>query len=212
MLFSAKDLRALIGNFAKKNKLFLTEAQFQFELAWEIKSKFKNYDVHIEYPSLSKNTNSRRCYYDIVIQDKNEYYVIEVKYKTKEANINYKGVTVDLKNHAAQDLGRFDYLNDISRIENWEKLNLGKKFVGGSAIILTNDSVYWNNDGKGYIYEQFALKDCNTIKCGYKSWIGKVKTTSVGKNRIGGLTLSRTYYIKWENYCNNFKYLLLEIK
>ena len=211
MSINANNIETILIDFAKNKKLFLNEAQFQFELALEIKKQFPSLVVHLEYPSLKGNSNRQYSYYDIVIQEGNEFYVIELKYKTKDQVILYKGSNYLLKNHAAQDLGRFDYLNDVSRIENWQSNNQGKQFVGGCAIILTNDSAYWKNDGKGRIYEQFALKDGNTITSGSKAWIGNVKITSVGKSRINGLNLYNTYKIKWLDYCNGFKYLMLII-
>lgn len=211
MKFNANDIETILIDFAKNKKLFLNEAQFQFELALEIKKQFPSLVVHLEYPSLKGNSNGKYCYYDIVVQENNEFYVIELKYKTKDQVILYKGSNYLLKNHAAQDLGRFDYLNDVSRIENWQSNNQGKQFVGGCAIILTNDAVYWEKDGYGYIYKDFALKDNTTTVAGTKNWPQGSSATSVGQSRLCGLNLKNTYKLNWHNYCNGFKFLMLVI-
>ena len=116
-----------------------------------------------------------------------------------------------LKNQSAQDLGRFDYLQDVSRIEDWQTNNPGKRFAGGCAILLTNDSAYWKKSGKKCIYKNFALEECTTISAGYKSWAKKPKPSSVGINRINGLSLRNDYDIQWQKYSGDFQYLLLEI-
>lgn len=211
MSINANDIKTIFNDFAKNKKLFLNETQFQFELALEIKKQFPSLVVHLEYPSLKGNSNGPYSYYDIVMQEGNEFYVIELKYKTKNQSIYYKGSKYFLKNHAAQDLGRFDYLNDVSRIENWQSNNQDKQFVGGCAIILTNDAVYWLNSGAGCLYQQFALKEKTTILAGQKNWPAGTKTTSVGKSRINGFDLKKPYKIDWEDYCDGFKYLMLII-
>lgn len=211
MSINANNIETILIYFAKNKELFLNEAQFQFELALEIKKQFPSLVVHLEYPSLKGNSNGQYSYYDIVIQEGNEFYVIELKYKTKDQVVLYKGSNYLLKNHAAQDLGRFDYLNDVSRIENWQSNNQGKIFVGGCAIILTNDSSYWAKDGNNCIYKNFALKDKTKIPSGQKNWPTVTKTTSVGKSRIKGLNLKKSYQIDWKNYCDSFKYLMLNI-
>lgn len=211
MIFNINDVKKILDDFAINKRMFLTEAQFQFELAWEIKSRFNHLIVHLEYPCENSFTNSR-YYYDIVIQEDNEFYVLELKYKTKQASINYKGSSYMLKNHAAQDLGRFDYLQDVSRIECWRVNNNGKHFAGGCAIILTNDSSYWKKTGVNCIYQDFALLDGITIPAGKKSWNKNVKSTSVGARRINGLDFKNGYLVNWKDYTQGFKYLITEIK
>lgn len=204
-MLTTVDIRKILQGFAKKQQLYPSEAQFQFELAWEIKKQFQNYNVYLEYPSAS------RFYYDIVVEDGDDYYVIELKYKTKKQNITYKGNMFTLRDHAAQDLGRYDYLYDITRIENWSKYNTNKKFAGGCAIMLTNDSVYWAKDGSTCIYKEFALKDKTIISAGKKDWETGTTATSVGKQRINGLVLANNYDILWEDYCCGFKYLIEDV-
>lgn len=205
-MIKTTNVESIIKNFASKKRLYLSEAQFQFELAWEIKSRFQGYNVHLEYPSASC-----RSYYDIVVEDGKEYYVIELKYKTKKQSITYKGNTFTLKDHAAQDLGRFDYLNDIARIENWSQNNQNKNFASGCAIMLTNDSVYWAKDGAKCVYKEFALKDKTTISAGAKHWKAGTTQASVGKQRIKGLSLAHNYDILWVDYCDGFKYLIEKV-
>ena len=208
MIFNKVDIENILQSFATGKKLFPCEAQFQFELALEIKKRFPNYNVHLEFPSEKAFSNGRHSYYDLVVQDGNEYYVIELKYKTKKASILYKGINIDLKNQAAQDLGRFDYLQDIVRIENWGYNNPGKKFVGGCEILLTNDPVYWNYNGAGCNYQAFSLQDKTTIVAGQKKWAPNTPVTSTGKNRSGGLTINNNYKIVWKDYCQGFRYLM----
>lgn len=213
MNFNSTNVEQILKDFGKNSRLFLSEAQFQFELALEIKNRFNNLIVHLEYPSEKIKANGRYIYYDLVVEDKTtkEFYIIELKYKTKKANIVYKGTLMILKNQSAQDLGRFDYLQDVSRVEDWLNNNPTKHFAGGCAILLTNDSAYWTKSGKNCIYKNFSLKDCATILAGGKNWEKNPKSSSVGINRINGLSLRNNYDIQWQKYSGDFQYLLLEI-
>lgn len=214
-MITKSHIENILKNFANQGNLYLCESQFQFDLAQEILRQFKNCLVHLEFPS-EKMGAKRFAYYDIVVQEGEQYFVIELKYKTKKDEITYKGNKYFLKNQAAQDLGRFDYLKDISRIEQWSQLNPNRKLSGGVAILLTNDQSYWDRSGVGCNYEEFALKEGLRIRAGKKNWKPGTTSASTGENRINGLTLTKDYDIIWEDYCNGgkykFRYLIEEIK
>ena len=211
-----KILEGILQDFAKNSKVFAKEAQFQFELAWELQKRVGvKYKVFLEYPC-------GKISYDIVLKSQEDkYIVIELKYKTVASTyttLDYG--KLQLKNHAAQDLGRYDFLKDIERIENWEQFSNGKSFEKGYAIFLTNDMLYLkdslhiNNNVK---YKQFCIGDSQITK-GKKNWENGMSKTSCGKNRVHPITISKDYDVQWENYNYNvigqpeFKYLIIEIK
>lgn len=208
------EIEEIIQKFGENGNLFLCERQFQFDLAQEISKNFNNCVVHLEFPS-EKPCCGRLAFYDIVLEEENQYFVIELKYKTKSADIFYKNIKYSLKNQSAQDLGRFDFLKDISRIEQWNQFNPNRTFAGGVAVILTNDSSYWKKTGENCNYEAFALKDKTTIVAGKKQWSSE-NLNYDGHDRKNGLNLLNDYDIKWVNYYkdenNEFRYLLEEIK
>ena len=215
MLLTKEELQKQLEELADNEGLYLNEAQFQFELAGKLRDYFaiQNRECHIylEYPSTQKDNTGRRQYYDIVIQENNAYCVIELKYKTKKGKINYDGIVVELKYHAAQPLAKFDFLKDVSRIENFEK-DTDKKLDCGFVIMLTNDKSYWERDSKDGLAQEFSLMDGTTICKGCKKWRPDTKTSSVGESRKDGLKLQKDYEVVWKPYCENFKYLMLEIK
>ena len=225
------------------NLIFANENQFQFELAWRIKEKYKNYDVLFEVVylddgvktkkqnSTAKNDEDKKNYTDLVIVDNNskEYISIELKYKTVQRNINDKL----LKNHGAQGLAGYDYLNDLFRLEKLQT-NTEKqfkyydkykdyKFNKAYAIILTNDKSYYSNDWKGNQSENFTFHNDHKIEKNKKlDWIKKgQKKNNFGKNRQDPIILNKDYICKWNpavlgpvksNYSkNNFYYLILDV-
>lgn len=229
MIISKDELKKLVKELAREEKIFLCEAQFQFELAWKLREYFekqkKNVSIHLEYPNckeykkevktdeLNSADEKHRLYYDIVLERDNIYCIIELKYKTKKEKIKYLDRAIELKDQAAQDLGRYDFLKDVYRIENFNKDNEGKILDCGYTVFLTNDKTYWEKDGEGYIYKDFALKDKREIPNDRDlKWAEGTKESSVGEKRVNGFKLNGSYQIDWQSYNDQFKYLILEIK
>ncbi len=226
-----EEIVKIIQNFEKKNTIFLCEAQFQFALAWEIQKFFEdNEDIQVHLESVKyieeiETKTTKKRYTDIVIQDRdNKYIAIELKYKTKYV----KDVYEDLKTHAAQDLGRYDFLWDTCRNENLVD-NPNKHFgecEKAFSILLTNDDNYWKKEGKtstkNCMYVNFALNTGRVIPCNedlewdrqgrdYEQMVKSVtKVRLEQKVHLVGL-----YTCNWipyrENDCNSdFQFLIFE--
>ncbi len=227
-----ENLNTIMQELAKNGRIFQNEAQFQFELAWAIKGKYKNLNVYLEPLSFTRFENvdgRRKVYSDIIIADNsNKFITIELKYKTRKSNYG----NVELLTHGATDLGRFDFLYDIYRIEELKKRDMQKakfnsefcEFCGGFAILLTNEEKYWkiskeNNDN---LDKNFCISNNDFVEKGKQlSWN---KSPKKDKCCIDGtfrdninLQFNDNYYFKWETYYNDdknypFKYLIIEIK
>ena len=109
-----------------KIKLYKNEQQLQYDLAWEIKktlvtNNLHDWSVEFEYLSAIKpkceDENTKNIYTDLVILNNStgEFIPIELKHKTRIAYDLY-GIQL-LKNQGARDLGRFDFLWDLQRIQ-----------------------------------------------------------------------------------------------
>jgi len=162
---NGEELSAVMDEFGRKCYLFQSEAQFQFELAWRLREL---YDCRVELEKLTVVVGSRtarrkekkkKIYSDIFLQNGSRRVVIELKYKT--AALEHDNVL--LFNHGAVDLGRYDYLWDVHRVEmlvNPERKLLSEKTILGEygisaqydirehcdtgfAVMLTNEDDYW---------------------------------------------------------------------
>ncbi len=182
---SIPELSKILDEFGQKQVVFQSEAQFQFELAWRLqevfdcKVKLEDLTVLIKKTYKHKNgkdkTQLQKVYTDIVLE-KNDYRVaIELKYKTAE--LKYGDVIVF--NHGATDLGRYDYLWDVNRVELLVhkdvkiaieqsiakeldcdvEYTISKQYNAGFAVLLTNDNDYWtqNHNMKNTIDKQFCI-------------------------------------------------------
>jgi hypothetical protein len=65
---------------------------------------------------------------------------LELKYKTRSLITMERGETFYLQNHGAQDIGRYDFVKDLWRLET---MVANSAHAVGYAVMLTNDSSYW---------------------------------------------------------------------
>ena len=147
-----ETLTGAIKAFGKECKIFQSEAQFQFELAWKLQKQFPDCRVKLEdmrayVKKEEKNGIKRKFYTDIVLEEEGYSIAIELKYKTAEYYDEKSGIC--LFEHGAVDLGRYDYLWDVHRVElltgkgNNNELYgcvaVQKKCKKGFAVLLTNE-------------------------------------------------------------------------
>ncbi len=187
------DIHAIIEVLRNKRPVFHSEADFQFALAWEIQLRYPTASVRLEYPP----EGDPNKYIDIIVQFEGYIYPIELKYKTKQFHAIAGGESFHLKNHGAQDLGKYDYVKDICRIETFSDHIIGYK--QGYAIWLTNDPYYWNEPRSSDAgYTQFSVHH-GVIKEGELSW-GKNMGIGSIHGREKPLTLVNKYTISWYDY------------
>lgn len=201
------DISGVFEKLLNKRRLFNSEADFQFALAWEIKTEYPNADIRLEYVPWKYKSE---IHIDIVVFDGDKLIPIELKYKTKGFSGEYNNEAVILKNHGAQDHGRYDFLKDIQRLEGFcrcKEYNVGT----GYAIFLTNDAKYWTSNDKNNIDKDFHIDEGKVVS-GELCWAEKAGAGSVyGRPK---LHLKGNYKFMWKPYelakDLQFKYIIIE--
>lgn len=201
-----------IKKISRSRKIFYSEADFQFALAWEIQKEYPDAKIRLEYCYCHPG-NDLKQYIDILVVTETGWYPIELKYKTRSLSINYNGELYRLKNQSAQDQGRYDFLKDVQRIESFCKYN--PEIHKGFAIFLTNDPTYWNGaKSNNTVDEEYKLIE-GSIKTGTMSWAKHARGKTIESREIP-IVLEQKYLIKWQDYSEfiefkngTFKYLIL---
>ena len=195
-------------DLASRRPLFHSEADFQHELAIQLKDALPDCRIRLEKPFGYEKGGAT----DIVLTHDGMTYGIELKYLTKRYTFESDGETFQLKAQGATDLRRYDVWKDVSRLEDFNRLHGGKSFV----IVLTNDSAYWNPTKKlTSIDASFRLCNSRTVT-GSLLWASHASQGSI-KGRELELQLKNNYEISWREYsslddgASNFKYLCLEV-
>ncbi len=222
------DLEKIMRTLSKRRPVFHSEADFQHELAFELREHLKDAKVRLEYPQKSiKEEGKKRKYIDIVVFFDDEVIGIEVKYALKGMNKNNNKkdtlISVDndkIKNpenfyvsgQGGQNKRGFAFIEDIHKLENFEIIGENHKFKNkgclyGYLIILTNDATY---------SKKARSKKAKCAK--YKFYEGAILKGDFkyGKKAI---ELEKEHVVdKWNEYnakdsnIQNFKYLIVEIE
>ena len=203
------NLLGIIDRLSSLRPIFNMEADFQFALGWEIQKKFPDWSVRFEH----KPTNLKdRIFVDLWIKG-DQTSAIELKYKTRKLDVNVKGESFNLLDQSAQDLGRYDFLKDVERLENIVSTHNNVK---GYAIILTNDSAYWKSPTTETVDAEFRMHEGRILN-GELAW-GTEAGAGTMRKREKPIKLTGTYKLSWKDYSQvsstsygKFRYLFLEI-
>ena len=182
---------------AARRPLFHSEADFQHELAWELRSAGAA-DVRVERPVTVEGpdgSGSRRLNLDLLIKLAGKRVAIELKYWTRRLRLSHGGEDFNLADQGAQDQKRFDFWADVSRLE---ALVAQGVVDAGFAIALSNDTGYWKQGRTGTTDEGFRLHHGRAVE-GTLAW---AENTSAGTKglRSDSLALRGRYSVLWQPY------------
>lgn len=208
----ANDIKNALESLAKGRPIFHSEADFQHALAWQLQNMFPDASIRLEVPFRRERCSAQ--YVDVLVQHAGKQLAIELKYKTRSYSTKLDSESFGLQNHSAHDLGRYDFLADVQRLERFVR---DDRAHGGVAILLSNDQAYWSTASRtGTIDEQFRLTEGKRVS-GEMRWLQHASdgTTKGGEAPI---TLSGKYVCTWAPYSQlqpapgaSFNYLLWSV-
>ena len=202
--------QALMGELAIERPLFHSEADFQHALAWRIHKCLPECGVRLEYKPPIEETMRL----DIWLAKPG--VAIELKYRTRKLEIEHNGESFHLRNQSACDIGRYDFLKDIQRLESLSGFPDAK---AGFAIFLTNDDLYWRGPiRKDTVDAAFCLRgDPGHQIQGQMAW-SKRAGPGTKRGREGAIRLKGSYEGQWRDYSRvsgerngEFRYLMITL-
>ena len=125
----------LMAKLAVRRPVFCSEADFQHELAYEIRND-PTLHVRLEWPL----TAPARGAIDVIVIG-NTHFALELKYLSKGFSTILDGEPVTLKQHGAHDQRRYDVCKDVTRMEAYAEAT----GHGAGVLVLTNDPSYWQD-------------------------------------------------------------------
>ena len=143
--------------------------------------------------------------------------MIELKYKTRALQTLESSERFVLQNNGAQDLGRYDFIKDVWRIET---VVASTAHATGYAILLTNDPSYWTRSHNDRTVDaDFRLHQGRDLGGGTLDW-GAHASAGTKHGREKPLHLTGSYPLRWEDYsrasaeakCATFRYLVVAAK
>jgi hypothetical protein len=186
------DLHAVMSALSMSRPIFHSEADFQHALAMQVAHLCPTAEIRLE----CRPVPHERAYLDLWVDDGNQRLAIELKYKTRSADVELKGERFDLANHGAQDIGAYDVWKDVHRVE---RVCAQRPGVQGCVIFLSNDAGYWRKSGReGTIASAFRLHEGRTAS-GILAWATHAGAGTT-KNREAPIVLRGSYRIHWHDY------------
>jgi len=159
------------------------------------------------------NRNLGRNKVDIWAEKGYAEIAIEVRFKTAQLKTTYNGSEIELKNHAAQDISRYDYIRDLEKLESVVAQRPGTR---GYAVLITNDRNYWEKPTKHNAVDQDFRIYQGKVVHGVLSWKGASDGTM--ENRVEPISISGHYRLDWQPYLmigegknEVFKMLIVEV-
>ena len=191
--FDIIDMETAIAQLSLRRSVFTSEADFQLELAWQLKEMYPNAKIRMEYCPLF----DQDMHIDILVITDGLWIPIELKYKTMKAKLADNGEVFSLKGHSAKDINCYLYLHDIQRIET-VKGNC-PDFAEGYTVMLTNDLAYTRPPARSSCnYADFSLHN-GAVKHGTLDWGANTGDgTKHGCNNP--INLMGSYPITWNHY------------
>lgn len=187
------EISKILTIISEQRPVFHSEADFQHAFAWEIHRQLPEAYIRLELPVQVKD---HYLHVDVWIINYDEILAVELKYKTRGLSILVENEQYSLKNQVAQDLGRYDFIKDIQRLEH---LASEKQNYIGYAILLTNDSAYWKKPAyNNTVDADFRLDDTRILE-GSFNW-GPNASFGTKKNREQTLVLQNRYPVQWEDF------------
>jgi hypothetical protein len=206
------DMNNTMRRLAAERPLFHSEADFQHALAWKIHELAPHAQVRLE---VSSGRFDKRERIDILVRMGDQTHAIELKYKKRKLECEWAGEKFMLANDGAQDIGRYDFIKDITRLEQFVSSEAN---VTGHAILLTNDELYWRESVRGISSAAFFLHEGRVIDSSVPlAWHESTgEGTKKGRTEAFKLRINRT--VSWINYSalptranGVFRYLSLKV-
>lgn len=204
------DVEMILQSLSTKRPVFYSEADFQFAFAKEVELLYPSASVRLEYIS----DKIKGMHIDIMVNIHGYVIPIELKYKTKECSINYNNEQFNLKSHCANNLGMYDVVRDIERVEKVK--GVYDNCREGYTICITNDQGYYksrNNGGKVQ-YEDFCIGQDKQLPK-HPRWKLNPSLGTI-KGRTKEINLTNNYICNWYDYSEvedvSFKYIVFKAK
>jgi hypothetical protein len=207
------DIERVLISLSDKRPIFHSEADLQHSLAWELREHYPDCQIRLETKVHGAGT---KVYLDILCEYQGRKYAIELKYKTLAFDCYMNGEPFFLSNQGAQDIGRYDVLKDIQRLEEMVVSGVADE---GTLIFLTNDKSYYVEPIKetATVDQDFRLHQGKVV-AGQLRW-GEQTGKGTMKNREAAIQLKGSYRMNWESYSKiddtsrgEIRYLILPVR
>jgi hypothetical protein len=197
----------VMTRLSKRRPVFHSEADFQHELAYEVRLGDPSLNVRLELPVVTPFSGA----IDIIILGKYRF-VLELKYLCKRFVTTLDGEEFALKDQSGRDIRRYDVCKDVKRMEDYAE----RTGYGAAVLVLSNDPAYWQERRSSVTADSafnisHLRKLAGTLQWGSKAGLGTIR------RREASLDIKGTYELAWREYSKigdkggDFRYLWIPV-
>ncbi len=186
-------IEPLMTRLSGRRPIFHSEADFQHELAIELRAMDPALALRLEYPF----GVGARASLDILLRKTNVLAGLELKYLCRAADVSVAGEAFRLRHQSAHDIRRYDVCKDVVRMEAFcERFG-----ASGGVLILTNDPAYWSPRRRADTFDAaFNLADLRVLG-GTLAW-AEGTGTGTTRGREVPLAIAGSYPLAWRDYAD----------
>jgi hypothetical protein len=195
----------IMTRLAARRPVFCSEADFQHELAYEVRLGAPSLSVRLECPVIPRGA------IDIIIIGRYRF-ALELKYLCKGFVTTLDGEELTLKQQSAHDIRRYDVCKDVKRMEDYAE-STGH---GAAVLVLSNDPAYWRERRRaGAADSAFDISHLRQLT-GALRW-GSTAGPGTTKGREAILDIKGNYALSWQDYSKvegnggEFRYLWIAV-
>jgi len=204
------DMDIVLLHLAARRRVFHSEADFQFALAWQLQSDHPTADIRLETRPIPEE-NLRL---DLFVGINGRRFAVECKYLVREIDVTEAGERFMLRTQSAHDVRRYDTLKDVARVEQFLSLGVADE---GFVVAVTNDAAYWKPASRPDTFDaSFRMHEERLVQ-GRLAWADGTGVGSM-KNREAAIDLEGSYRLTWRDFSSlgdgpagRFRYMSIKI-
>lgn len=177
----------VMSRLRQRRKVFHSEADLQFEFGRTVQELDPAIEIRLERPV---RLDASSTYLDMFCIKVDARTAIEFKYFTQRWTSDglVDSDEFVLRNHAARDLARRNFVRDIKRVEGFTRALAGN----GIAILLTNDKALWETPSRAP-----TTRDRNFHLFEGRQLEGHLVWGHQYENNRSNLDLAGSYTLQW---------------
>lgn len=179
------DLDTVMRTLALQRPVFHSEADFQFSFAQAVQAMDPTIQCRLELP-VANSKSGRTEYLDLLCLGPAGRTPVEFKYFTRPWSGIVRDEAFRLRGHAATDLLRLHFVNDLVRLEN------SVDGLPGIAVLLTNEPALWSGRAGTTRDRDFHLHQGRELQ-GTLLW-------AEGTYEPNARALRGSYRLDWQDY------------
>jgi len=207
---SMLDMDVALLRLAARRRVFHSEADFQFALAWQIQNDHPAADIRLETRPLPE----KNLRLDLFVVMNGRRFAIECKYLVRGIDVTEAGERFLLRTQSAHDVRRYDTLKDVARVEEFLSLGVADE---GFVVAVTNDAAYWKHASRPDTFDASFRMHEERIVQGRLAWADGTGAGSM-KNREAAIDLKGSYRLTWRDFsslgdgpASRFRSMLIKI-